>query len=91
MRRNASTAAECICPTALCNRSIGREFWAWPINDMRRIRKDPGQVGPRKCHELPKKTGQFGYFLSRQGAFSYVDRAGNCGDFPNCTALNHAE
>lgn len=91
MRRNASTAAECICPTALCNRSIGREFWAQVIARIGRIHRIPGQVGPDKGHLCHKEFTYFGCFLSRPGAFSYAGGKRGGGDFPNCTALNHAE
>src|SRR6266540_1037774 len=91
VRRNASTAAECICPTAVCNRSIGREFWARPIGNIGRIREDSGQVGPYKCHERLKKAGHFGCFLSDFGRDLICVRHGKRSRFPNCTALNHAE
>ena len=38
-----------------------------------------------------KSLTHFGCFLSRRATFSYAGGTGSGGDFPNCTALNHAE
>ena len=95
VRRNASTAAECICPTALCNRSVGREIWRRPIRNIWRIREVSGQLGPHKCHISPKRRRYFGYFLSairrETHARPMMFRRGGAGRFPNCTALNQRE
>lgn len=91
VRRNASTAAECICPTAVCNRSIGREFWTRTVRNVVRIHPNSGQVGPHKKHKSRERSTHFGYFLSgaRLNSRAYDPQVGIA--FPNCTALNHIE
>src|ERR1044072_4194080 len=91
VRRNASTAAECICPTAVCNRSIGREFWTEGVRNVVRIRLNSGQVGPHKRHIRHLRRTHFGYFSSHVERELICTRQEESRCFPNCTALNHRE
>ena len=91
VRRNASTAAECICPTAVCNRSIGREFRARPVGNLLRIPPNSGQVGPHKRSIRRKKPAHFGRLLLSEKPELICVRQADPGQFPNCTVLNHAE
>src|SRR5690606_12597029 len=91
VRRNASTAAECICPTAVCNRSVGREIWTTPVRNLARIHTISGQIGPDKGRKCREGRPHFGYIQSgvRQ-EFTVLDQwIGSA--FPNSTALNPME
>lgn len=50
-----------------------------------------GQVGPGKARRRYTTRTHFGCFLSCGDAFSYAPGMSSGGDFPNSTALNHAE
>src|SRR5689334_3634183 len=91
VRRNASTAAECICPTAVCNRSIGREIRARSVGNLPRIHQNSGQVGPHKRSIRRKKPAHFGDFSLPEKSEAICVRHADPSRFPNCTVLNHAE
>src|SRR5690606_22559091 len=91
VRRNASTAAECICPTAVCNRSIGREIWTTPVRNVVQLRPNSGQTGPHKRHKGRESRAALGYVSSgERQEFTVPDRWTGAA-FPTPTAFNPRE
>src|SRR5690606_16745588 len=91
VRRNASTAAECICPTAVCNRSIGREIWTTPVRNVVQLRPNSGQTGPHKGHKSSERRTDCGYFSSSERQEFTVQDRWTGAPLYNPTAFNPME